>query len=331
MTNCRFVLAWAAAVAVSAGSLVAAQPRPTETGFVQVEDDVRIFYQRFGTGTPTLFVPNRVELIHTFAPLFKRFDAVTWDPRGRGLSSRPDDLSRYGIDAELSDVEALRRHVGAEQVDYVGVSLWANIALVYAARHPDQVNRVVALSPLAVSEAAMGPPADPITHDLSSQEAELEAIEEDGVDPDERYRRCVVSQYLTFAGDYVDLEDMEPMVRANTCQYANEHPDQIEPVVFEGMFGDWGAWDFRQESEMVEAPTLIVFGGRENWDLTGVRAYGELIPSAGLAELPGAGHHVWNDERPQVLAMLEDFLAGEWPGGVEEAPEVGAAAAPTSR
>lgn len=317
MTRCRFVLAWAVAVALAASSLAAAQPRPTETGFVQVEDDLRIFYQRFGTGTPTLFVPNRVELIHTFAPLFERFDAVTWDPRGRGLSSRPDDPSRYGIDAELSDVEALRKHVGAERVAYVGVSLWANIAILYAARHPDHVDRVVALSPLAVREAVMGPPADPIAHDLSDAEAERAAIEANGVEPDERYRFCVVSQFLDFAGSYADLEDMEPLARANTCQYDNEHPDRIGLVIFQGMFRDWGAWDFREDAESVEAPTLLVFGGRENWDLTGVRAYGERIPLVRMAELPASGHHVWNDERAQVLAMLEDFLEGAGPTGVD--------------
>jgi len=111
-------------LACAALGAAAAQAQPTETGFVQVEEDVRLFYQRFGTGTPTLFVPNRHELIHTFAPLFERVGAVAWDPRGRGLSSRSGDMSRYGPDVERADAEAMRRHFGADRMVYVGVSPW---------------------------------------------------------------------------------------------------------------------------------------------------------------------------------------------------------------
>ncbi len=310
-SGARLVLALA--VAALSGGLALAQPKPTETGFVQVEEDVRLFYHRYGTGTPTLFVPNRLELVHSFAPLFERFDAVTWDPRGRGLSSRPADLSRYGIDAELADAEAIRRHFAADRVTYVGISLWANLAVLYAARHPGSVERVVALSPLAVQEAAMGPPADPVRHDLGEMRRELEELEEGGVQADEAYRHCVLSQVLFFAVDYVDLADMKPFQDANTCQYANERPDRIEEVIFGGMFASFGAWDWRDDAASVRAPVLLVFGAREGWDLSGVRAYAELLPDVGWAELPRSAHHVWNDERDAVLGMIERFLEGDWP------------------
>lgn len=310
-SGARLVLALAVAALV--GSTAVAQPKPTETGFVQVEEDVRLFYHRYGTGTPTLFVPNRLELVHSFAPLFERFDAVTWDPRGRGLSSRPADLSRYGIDAELADVEAIRRHFAADRVTYVGISLWANLAVLYAARHPDSVERVVALSPLAVQEATMGPPENPVRHDLDGVRREITELEEGGVAADEAYRHCVLSQVVSFAASYVDLADMKPFQDANTCQYANERTARIEEVIFGGMFASFGAWDWRDDATSVRAPVLLVFGAREGWDLTGVRAYAELLPDVGWAELPGSAHHVWNDEREAVLEMIERFLEGDWP------------------
>ncbi len=311
----RIVLAMA--IAGLAGSLAVAQPQPTETGFVQVEEDVRLFYQRYGTGTPTLFVPNRLELVHSFAPLFERFDTVSWDPRGRGLSSRPADLTRYGIEAELADAEAMRRRFGAERVSYVGISLWANLAVLYAARHPGSVERIVALSPLAVQEAAMGSPANPVRHDLDDLRRELAEIEKGGVEAHEAYRHCVLSQTVFFAVDYVDLADMKPFQDANTCQYANERTDRIEEVIFGGMFASFGAWDWRDEAASVRAPVLLIFGSREGWDLTGVRAYAELLPDVGWAELPDSSHHVWNDERELVLGMIERFVDGDWPAGAQ--------------
>ena len=307
----RLVLA--VSIAALSGGLASAQPAPTETGFVQVEEDVRLFYQRYGTGTPTLFVPNRLELVHSFAPLFEAFDAVTWDPRGRGLSSRPADLSRYGIEAELADAEAIRRHFAADRVTYVGISLWANLAVLYAARHPESVERVVALSPLAVQESAMGPPENPVRHDLADVRRQIAEIEEGGVEASEAYRHCVLSQFAFFAVDYVDLADMKPFQDANTCQYANERTEKIEEVIFGGMFASFGAWDWRDDAASVRAPVLLVFGAREGWDLTGVRAYADLLPDVGWAELPASAHHVWNDERELVLGMIERFVKGDWP------------------
>jgi pimeloyl-ACP methyl ester carboxylesterase len=308
---------------VAALGLALAEPTPpataTETGFVQVEDDVRLFYQRFGTGTPTLFVPARLELVETFAPLFERFDAVTWDPRGRGLSSRPSDMSRYGLEVEMADAEALRRHFGADRIVYVGISLWGSMAVHYAARHPDHVAGAVALSPLPVREADMGPPANPVERDVARLEAEMAELEADGIAPSERYRYCRLWHEAFFVVDYVDLEDMAPLERANLCQYAHEHPDALQEVAFEGIFGSFGAWDWRDAARSVQAPVLLVYGARENWDLGGVRAYAELIPDVGWTELPNAGHAVWNDEREAVVGMIAAFAEGGWPDGVRRA------------
>lgn len=306
---------------------VAAQAQPTETGFVQVEEDVRLFYQRFGTGTPTLFVPNRHELIHTFAPLFERFDVVAWDPRGRGLSSRPADLSRYGLDAEMADAEAMRRHFGADRIVYVGISLWGSLAIHYAARYPEHTAAAVALSPLAVREADMGAPANPVERDVAELETDLAEIEADGVDDGEAYEHCRLWQRVFFSVDYVDLEDMEPLTRANLCQYPNERPAALMEMAFEGIFGSFGAWDWRDVARSVRVPVLVVFGARENWSLDGVRAYAELIPDAGWVEFDNASHAVWNDEREAVLAMISDVVQGEWPDAARDTDEAQALAA----
>lgn len=290
-----------------------ARPLATETGFVQVEDDVRLFYQRFGTGTPTLFVPNRLVHVSGFAPLLERFDVVAWDPRGRGLSSRPEDPARYGIDVEIADAEAMRRHFGAERVTYVGGSVWGSIALLYAARHPEHVERVVALGPLALSADRMGPPDRPIVHDLSDLDAEIAAWEADGRAESNPYGYCVLTTRRGAAGSYVDLANMAAFEADNLCQYDNERPGR--ETARNGMFASLGAWDWTEEVARIEAPVLILYGDREGWPLAGVRAYGDHVPDVGLLEVVDSGHHVWNDANRRVLLALEAFLAGAWPVG----------------
>lgn len=294
------------------GAFATAQPLPTETGFVQVEDDVRLFYQRFGTGTPTVFLPNRHEFVRSLAPLLERFDVVTWDPRGRGLSTLLDDRSRYGVDVEIADAEALRRHFGADRITYVGGSVWGRIALLYAARHPESVARVVAMAPLGIAAERMGPPDHPIVHDLAGLEAEVAAWAVDGRADADPYGYCVRMQRLWLAGAYVDLANLAP-VPENLCQYANERPGVDAPR--EGMFASLGAWDWTEEVAAVQAPALVVYGDRELWPLAGVRAYGEVGATVGVLELVGSGHHVWNDANARTVMALTTFLEGTWPAG----------------
>ena len=290
-----------------------AQPLATETGFVQVEDDVRLFYQRFGTGTPEVFVPNRLEFVLPFASLFERFDVVTWDPRGRGLSSRPEDEARYGIDAEIADAEAMRRHFGADRVTYVGGSVWGSIAMLYAARHPESVERAVAMGPLALSADRMGPPDRPITRDYDGLEAEIAAWDADGRAEADPYGYCVLVKRRDNAGSYVDLANMAIVEANNHCQYDNERPGR--DVARNGMFNSLASWDWTDEVAGIEAPVLILYGDHELWPLAGVRAYAEHGPTVGLLELADSGHHVWNDANARVLSALQSYLVGDWPPG----------------
>lgn len=307
----RFV----AMVAFAFGGLGHAQPPATESGFVQVEDDVRIFYQRFGTGTPKIFIPNRLELTTSFAPLLYFHDVVMWDPRGRGLSDRPDDLSRYGLEVEFADTEALRRHFGVERVTYVGISIWASIGMLYAAQHPESVERVVALGPFEIATELAAPPDRVVAHDIAELVAEVAAMEADGRSVTDAYRYCRLEKRAYFSESYVDLRNMAPFEAANLCQYPNEAADKIGPVIFEGIFASLGDWDWRDAMERVAAPVLILYGDHE-WSIAGIEAYADHLPDVGWLMVPNAGHHVWNDRADVVLPMMDAFFRGEWPAGL---------------
>ena len=294
-------------------------PRATEAGFLHVEDDVRLYYERYGTETPTLFIPNRLVLVYTFGEALERLNVVTWDPRGRGLSSYPDDPARYGIDAEIADAEAIRRHFGADRITYLGISIWANVALNYAARHPDRVESVIALGPLPIAQRMMGPGDDPIVHELESERAELQAMESDGRAERDPYGHCVVDSYLSFSGSYASLDHMAPLVAANVCQYPNERI--VGGPAQRGMFASLGAWDWTDLAAGLQANVLLIYGTRENWPIAGVRAYADALPNVGVAVFEGAGHHVWNERQVAVTELVETFALGAWPDGVVRSSE----------
>src|SRR5690606_17791691 len=235
--------------------LAAAQPPATETGFIYVEPDVRLYYQRFGSGTPTVFISNASELRVTFAPLLYLHDVVMWDPRGRGLSDRPEDLARYGMDVEIADAEKVREHFGADDITYVGGSLWGSLGLLYAARHPESVARVVSMGAFPPAfELDSGEPNLVVERDLSDLEAQIAAMESDGTAESNPYRYCTLQNTHRISSVLVNLQNISYFQAANLCQYSNEHTANILPVVFEGILGKWGEWDWREEIASVRQP-----------------------------------------------------------------------------
>jgi pimeloyl-ACP methyl ester carboxylesterase/DNA-binding CsgD family transcriptional regulator len=77
--------------------------------------------------------------------LTTRFNVVTYDPRGQGLSTRdlPRDVS---LDDFLLDFETVREHLGLERFVMLGSCNFALLAAHYAARHPERVSALVLIN-----------------------------------------------------------------------------------------------------------------------------------------------------------------------------------------
>jgi pimeloyl-ACP methyl ester carboxylesterase len=73
---------------------------------------------------------------------------VLYDPRGRGRSDEIKDPSLVGMDNEVRDIEALRRHLSLDRVSLVGWSYLGGVVALYAARYPERVDSVVQVGPM---------------------------------------------------------------------------------------------------------------------------------------------------------------------------------------
>lgn len=72
---------------------------------------------------------------------------VVLDNRATGGSDRPADKESYRADRLAEDVEALRVHLGLSRMDLLGHSAGAGIAMVYAARYPERIGRLILVTP----------------------------------------------------------------------------------------------------------------------------------------------------------------------------------------
>jgi pimeloyl-ACP methyl ester carboxylesterase len=73
--------------------------------------------------------------------LSPRFKVIAMDLRGRGLSDSPP--SGYSVKRHCRDIFAMMNDLGLSRITLMGHSLGALIALVFAAQHPQRVNKLI--------------------------------------------------------------------------------------------------------------------------------------------------------------------------------------------
>lgn len=79
---------------------------------------------------------------------------IRWDQRGCGRSER---RGRYTVARFVADLDAVRRHAGADRVALLGHSWGAFLALRYALEHPDRVTRLIYVTASATAVPSSTP------------------------------------------------------------------------------------------------------------------------------------------------------------------------------
>ena len=125
---------------------------PDNDGYVE-RDGVRVFYEVYGHGWPTVFLLPTWSIIHSRhwkmqIPYFARhFRVLTFDGRGNGRSDRPEGVAPYAEQESAADALAVMDATDTEQAVLVSLSLGAQRALLLAANRPERVTAAAFISP----------------------------------------------------------------------------------------------------------------------------------------------------------------------------------------
>jgi pimeloyl-ACP methyl ester carboxylesterase len=124
---------------------------PDQEGWAE-RDGVRLFWERYGEGEPTILLPPTWEIVHSrfwksqIPYLARHTRVVTFDPRGNGRSDRPQDFDAYRRREFAADALAV---LDAAGVDRAVVVTWCDMgeSLILAAEHPERVAGLVFIGP----------------------------------------------------------------------------------------------------------------------------------------------------------------------------------------
>jgi pimeloyl-ACP methyl ester carboxylesterase/predicted glycosyltransferase len=126
--------------------------QPTRDGYVE-RDGIKIFYEVFGDGEPTVLLLPTWSIIHSrhwkmqIPYLSRHCRVITFDGRGNGRSDRPTTPEAYAETEFMADAIAVMDATQTERAAIVSFSLGAQRGLLLAANHPERVEAAVFVGP----------------------------------------------------------------------------------------------------------------------------------------------------------------------------------------
>ncbi|MGW2816391.1 alpha/beta fold hydrolase [Streptomyces sp. NPDC001415] len=255
---------------------------------------------------------------------------VLLDPRGTGDSAIPEDPASYRCDRQVADVEALRVHLGLDRIDLLGHSASGNLALLYAARHPDRVGSLTLVAP---GIRAVG---IDVTEDDWRAAVALRTGEP-------WYAEGCAAFERTWAGEaaWDEVRDaITPFAYGRWDATAQRHEAVTRTARNRGAADAYyadGAFDPAATTAALAGLTapVLVLAGEYDGGPTPARAaeLAGLFPNAELVVQRGAGHYPWVDDAGAftrtVAAFLDPDVRTVTVGGVRLAHRVrGAESAP---
>jgi pimeloyl-ACP methyl ester carboxylesterase/predicted glycosyltransferase len=125
---------------------------PARDGYIE-RDGVKIHYEVFGEGDPTVLLLPTWSIIHSrhwkmqVPYLARHCRVLTFDGRGNGRSDRPAEPEAYRTAEFTADALAVMDATGTERAVLAALSLGATWALELGALHPERVAGIVFIGP----------------------------------------------------------------------------------------------------------------------------------------------------------------------------------------
>ena len=284
---------------------------PPENGKTFQAPGATIYVEVLGSaaGVPLVVVNGGPGFDHTYEhiampgttsaweTLAKNRRVVFYDQRGNGRSGALKPGQSCTLADQISDLDAVRAHLGAEKLDLVGHSWGGYLVMAYAARHPDRIRHLVTVGSAAPK--------------WSDTVFLFKDIFPEGMERADGY---------TFADALGDAAASEAGLREYLTWlfYAPEKRDafvaQVSTKVFtksvnEAVERDVGRFDLNPELRKFKFPTLVITG-RYDINVAPSVAYKihKAIPGSKFVVLERSGHLPFFEEPEAFVRAIEGFL-----------------------
>lgn len=288
-------------ISVLCSNVLAAQQEPMQVVNVGTRP---VAYHVLGDaeGTPLVFINGGPGFDHSFHHLSTVWErlatarrVVFFDQPGTGQSwpVGPEDVVR--VDDLLLSIETIRTAIGASRVAVLGHSWGGYVALAYAIRYPDRVERLVLVSSVAPKISATEFLFGSLFPDVHAVRRGLRGENPDDV---QKYIR------LSLAMSFYSPENRERILA------------KLGPVAYNGrqetlLWRDAESRDLTSDLRRLTMPVLLATGRfdanvapRTTWSIH------QVVPGSQLAVFERSGHFPMIEEPDRFFAVVDKFLRG---------------------
>lgn len=288
------------------GSMTAAEQGrlDQEIRFCRTDDGVTLAYACSGAGPPLVKAANWLTHVdhdwhspvwrHWLVELSRRHRLIRYDERGCGLSDW--DVAAHSFDSWVTDLETVVDEAGLDRFPLLGISQGAAVAIVYAARHPDRVTRLVLYGGYAQGQ---------LTRATSDAHRRMQQLQVDlvhlGWGRDEpTFRQVFTSQFMPEASRELWDAFNDLQRKTSSAENAARVLETTATV------------DVVDIARQVAVPTLVLHARHDQRPpFEQGRLLATLIPGSRFIALESCNHILLADEPawPIFLSEVEAFLA----------------------
>ena len=276
--------------------------------YATTADNVKLYYEEVGQGTPILFVHEFASDYRGWEPQMrefgKRYRCIAYSARGYTPSDVPDDPQDYSYLHVMRDCVAMLDHLKIDKAHLVGLSMGGYTSLQVALNHPGRVRSLVLAGTGSGSERWY-------TDDFHKHSQAIgDQFERDG--------SAAVAATYGMSPSRIPFEIKDPRGFAEFTARLAEHDAKGSANTSRGFQGARPSlYDFEDAMRKLATPALIVVGDEDERCVEPSLFLKAALPASALVMFPKSGHVV-NLEEPDLFNQaVGDFLAkvdgGRWP------------------
>lgn len=257
---------------------------------VKLANGISIAYVEMGDteGKPTLLIHGYTDNSRSWsllAPYLKDRRLIAIDLRGHGKSDAPDCC--YTLVDFANDAHLFLNEMKIDKADIIGHSLGSMTTQYLAARHPEQVGKVVLISSTLYPGSG---PGSWLWDNISTLKAPI--------DPDSQFMKDWYTNPNPVSADYIDRERAE---------------SAATPLhVWNGVLWGLSVANLTPIAPLVKSQMLILWGDQDGlFDAAHQERLKKAYPEARFETFVGAGHNMFWEFPENAGAMISDFLNGK--------------------
>ena len=257
------------------------------------DDNVKLYYEESGEGTPIIFIHEFADDYRTWdkqVALFKKTHrCIVYNARGYPPSEIPENPDQYSQLRATEDARDVLKHLGIEKAHIVGLSQGGYAALHFGLNFPE-----MALS-LVIAGCGYGAGADKQQWKDETSEIANKFLDE-GVEN--------IGKFYCYGPTRVQFENKNPEAFAAFVKRFNDLSALGCANTFLGVQGKRpSVYDLKDQMAKMTVPSLIISGDEDEPCLEPNIMMKRTIPSSWLTFLPRSGHAI-NLEEPELFNQL---------------------------